>query len=546
MNVIQDPASLQIIWSRLISITEEMFTVVWRTAFTPVVAIIQDHGCEVLDAEGNCLAHAPSSMPAFNLTMPNVARAVLERFPFRSIGPGDVFITNDPWLSAGHLPDICLIAPVFHRDRLVAFCGTIAHANDIGGSNDDRRVRSIFEEGLQIPLLKLYDAGERNETLYALIRANVRGAEEVLGDLEALVAADTMGARRVQALLVEYDLPDMTELSMAIQSRTESAARAGIAAIPDGVYHASVPFDAMGEPLTLTAAVHVQGSDLRVNYTGTSRQVERGGINATLAYTRAQTFYSLMCALTPHLPNNEGSLRPLAIEAPPGSILNCTHPAPVNMRLRSGWHLNTVLYRALAEALGDRVMAGSGFLGAMQARGRREDGALYNVPFFFGGGQGASLGRDGRAGYIYPSTAAGMSVEVFESRAPLMIRSKTLLPDSGGAGRWRGGPGQRVVVTTLPGWPDPVEILLTPDRLLCPAPGLLGGRPGSPTRVSLNGEPPAPDSTFYSDGYLTLTSDEDVLVWDHAGGGGYGDPGERDPDLLERDLAMRFIKLRPV
>ncbi|MEZ4835737.1 MAG: hydantoinase B/oxoprolinase family protein [Caldilineaceae bacterium] len=179
MDPTRDPATLQVIWSRLISISEEMFTTVWRTAFSPVVAVIQDHGCELLDAEGNCLAHAPSSMPAFNLTMPIVTRAVLAQHPAHTMRPGDVYITNDPWLSAGHLPDICVVTPVFdgvgEEAHVVAFCATIAHANDIGGTNDDRRPRTVYEEGLQIPILKLYDAGARNDTLYAILRANVRG-----------------------------------------------------------------------------------------------------------------------------------------------------------------------------------------------------------------------------------------------------------------------------------------------------------------------------------------------------------------------------------
>ncbi len=540
-NPVLDPAGLQIIWSRLISISEEMFTTVWRTAFSPVVAVVQDHGCEILDAEGNCLAHAPSSMPAFNLAMPVVTRAVLARHPATTIQPGDVFVTNDPWLSAGHLPDLCVVTPVFKADRVVAFCATIAHANDIGGTNDDRRPRTVYEEGLQIPILKLYDRGQRNDTLFAMIAANVRGPAEVIGDLEALVAANEVGARRIAALLDEYGLTDTAELSAAIQARTEQAVRHAIAAIPDGIYRASTQFDALTEPLTLAVTVTVCGSNLTVDYTGSADEITPGGINATLSYTRAQTFYTLMCALAPHLPHNEGSLRPFTIVAPEGSILNCRFPAPVNLRLRSGWHLNTILFAALAEVLPGRVMAGSGFLAAFQARGKRPCGSDFNVPFFAGGGQGASEGRDGRAGYIYPSTAAGMSVEVFESCTPLLIHSKAILPNSGGAGRWRGGPGQRVVVSLLPGWKAPVELLMTPDRMTCPAPGLAGGKPGAPVRVTVNGCTPAPDSTFYQAGYVTLATPDDILVWDLAGGGGWGDPAHRDLAASRHDREQGMI-----
>ncbi len=538
---VQDPATLQIIWSRLISISEEMFTTVWRTAFSPVVAVVQDHGCELLDAAGGCLAHAPSSMPAFNLAMPVVTRAVLEKYPRASMRPGDVYITNDPWLSAGHLPDICVVTPIFVHEQVVAFCATIAHANDIGGTNDDRRPRTVYEEGLQIPILKLDDAGQRNETLIAMIQANVRGPAEVLGDVEALVAANAVGARRVQQLLQEYGLTDTVALADAIQTRTESAVRQAIAKIPAGIYHATVEFDALLAPLTLTATVTVAGDNLAIDYSGSANEVSPGGINATLSYTRAQTFYSLMCALAPHLPHNEGSLRPFTIHAPLGSILNCRFPAPVNLRLRSGWHINTVLYAALAEVLPGSVMAGSGFLAAFQARGKRADGTSFNVPYFAGGGQGASMGRDGRAGYIFPSTAAGMSVEIFESRTPLVIHAKRVLPDSGGAGRWRGGPGQQVVATLRPDWSEPVELLMTPDRMLCPAPGFAGGKPGTPVRVTINGEAPAPDSEFFTAGYVTLHDATELLVWDFAGGGGWGDPQERDAEAIRRDIEWGII-----
>lgn len=539
MNFVRDPGTLQILWSRLIGITQEMFTTVWRTAFTPVVAIIQDHGCAVMDEDGNCLAHAPASMPAFNLTMPLVTRAVLRRFPAETMSPGDVYVTNDPWLSAGHLNDICAITPLFRNGRVVAFCGTIAHANDIGGTNDDRRPRSLYEEGLQISISKLYDRGCRNEVLWDIIRANVREPDEVLGDIEALVTANAVGVRELARLMDEHGLDDLRDLSSEIRLRTRNAVEAVIREIPDGAYSAEIQYDGFDEVLMLRVTVYVEGTRLRVDYTGSAGQVE-AGINCTLAYTRAQTFYSLMCALTPELPNNEGSLEPFSIHAPEGSILNCRFPAPVNLRLRTGWHINTVLYRALAPVLGDRVMAGCGFLAAFMARGTC-GGRPFSIPFFAGGGQGASRGRDGRPGYIFPSTAAGMSVERFESLAPLVIERKELLTDSGGAGRWRGGVGQRIEVGLVPGQNEPVEILLTPDRMLCPAPGLDGGQAGGSCRVLLNGIPLAADSTFYTHGYVVLGTAGNRLLWDLPGGGGYGDPKLRDRRAVARDVALGLV-----
>jgi len=454
--------------------------------------------------------------------------------------PGDVFITNDPWLSAGHLPDICLVTPVFHRGRVVAFAASIAHANDIGGTNEDHLPKEVFEEGLWIPTLKFHDGGRPNETLIEMIRANVRYPDEVIGDLEAQAAANAVGARRLVALLDEYGLEDTTAFSHAIFDRTERAVREAIAAIPDGEYTGADRFDGLDGVLEIRATVRVRGSDMEVDFAGSSPQVARGGLNSTLAYARAQTFYSLMCVLSPHLPNNEGSLRPLTITAPEGSILNCRYPAPVNLRLRSGWHISGALYAALAPVLPERVLAGSGFLGAFQTRGL-DGGRPFAVPFFAGGGQGASLGRDGRPGYIYPSTAKGMSVEMFESRTSLVIAEKRLLPDSAGAGQFRGGPGQRIRVRLHPAKRGPVHINLTPDRMRCPAPGFNGGLPGRRAQVLLNGREPGPESSFFREGLLTLERPEDELVFDLPGGGGFGPPEARDPRRIDADLQRRIV-----
>ncbi|MEZ4835738.1 MAG: hydantoinase B/oxoprolinase family protein [Caldilineaceae bacterium] len=296
--------------------------------------------------------------------------------------------------------------------------------------------------------------------------------EEVIGDLDALVAANAVGARRMLHLMHEYGLSDLRDLSAAIQERTETAVSRN-RRHPRRRLQRANQFDALHTPLTIAVSIRVAGSDLHVDYTGSAHEVSPGGINATLSYTSAQTFYTLMCVLAPHLPHNEGSLRPFEISAPLGSILNCRfragEPAPAQRLAPEHGDLRRPGRRAAGSGDGR-----SGFLAAFQARGRRPDGSNFNVPFFAGGGQGAGYGRPGRAGYIYPSTAAGMSVEVFEGRTPLLIRSKAILPESGGLGRWRGGPGQRAGRYAT-GLAEPVEFLITQDRMTCPAPGLNGG-----------------------------------------------------------------------
>ena len=228
-----DPISLEIIWSRLIGIADDMWTTVLRTAVSTIIGAAQDFGCEILDAQGNSVAHSNRSMPVFNIVMPTVTRAVIERFPVEAMREGDVYVTNDPWLCAGHLDDIATITPVFYDGRVVAFSVTVAHTSSIGGSLTNRTVRDVYEEGLRIPILKLYDAGRRNETAWAFIRENVRTAEMVLTDIEAQLTANDLGARRVVTLLQEYDLPDLRAVATTIQAHSEKAMRDALRAVPD-------------------------------------------------------------------------------------------------------------------------------------------------------------------------------------------------------------------------------------------------------------------------------------------------------------------------
>jgi len=536
-----DPVTLEILWSRLIGISEEMWTTVWRTAFSTIVALVQDHGCELLDRDGGCLAHAPSSMPAFNLTMPNVARQVLAKFPAETMREGDVYITNDPWICAGHLPDICVLTPIFYQGALVAFSGTVAHAIDIGGTTDDRTAKEVYEEGVRIPIMKLYDAGTRNDTLFEMLAANVRSPAEVIGDLEAEIAANAVGVDRIRLLLAEYGLTDLRALSHVIEGRTEAATRAAIAAILDGQYHAAIKYDGLDQPLDLVTTITVMGDNITVDFTGTSGEVERAGMNAPFVYTKAHTCYALMCLLTPNLPNNEGCFRPVSIIAPEGCILNCRFPASVNSRTRSGWHIAPAIYAAIADALPEKVIAGCGLLQSFRTRGVERDGRAFNVPSFSGAGQGASFGRDGIAGYIFPSTSAGMAVELFEAKSPTLIHSKRLLPDSGGAGQYRGGLGQRIVLGKLPGYEEVLPIHMHPDLMTCPPPGILGGSDGRVAHVTLNGELLGPGSTLDREGVIYLRHASDAITFDLPGGGGYGDPALRDPVAVRQDLAMGYI-----
>ena len=531
-----DPISLEIMWSRLMSIADEMWTTVLRTAVSTVIGAANDFGCEIMDAEGNSLAHAQRSMPVFNLVMSTVTRAIIARHPPRTMRPGDVYITNDPWICAGHLDDIAVVTPVFRHDRVVAFLTTIAHASSIGGSLVPGTVRDMHEEGLFIPICRLHEAGLPNETVLAFIRGNVRMPDMVSMDIEAQVTANTLGAGRLQAFLSEYGLDDFVTLGRMIHERAERAIREAILAIPDGAYENQVVIDGHGpkDPVRLRCRIQVDDDHIRVDYTGSDPQRMAGGINSALVYTTAHTIYSFKCILAPTVPNNEGTFRPISVTAPPGSILNCISPTSVNSRTQTGWHLHALIFGALVQALPDRVQAGNGLMFSFSAYGQDDAGRAYNAHFFAAGGRGASRGRDGIGRNCFPSSARNVPSEIFESRAPILIRRRGLQPNSAGIGQWRGAFGEEIVVSKLPGIVAPISCACRPNRLRYPPLGLAGGQDGHCTEVLLNGER-MPDEILDA-GHFTLRHDDDHLTVRLPGGAGYGPAELRDPATLAADM----------
>lgn len=536
-----DPITLQILWSRLLSIADEVWTVIERTSFSTIVSAAHDFGAELMDEDGGSLGHARRSMPVFNLAMPRITRRVLALYPKETIRPGDVFCSNDPWLCAGHVPDFAIVTPVFAGDRLVAWAGSVCHEADMGGNHRSKAVREVYEEGLMIPPLRLFEAGRPNETLFAMIRMNVRTPDLVLGDIDAQLAANERGGRRLLALMEEYGLPDLRGLARSIQARSERAMRDAIAAIPDGEYRHAVAVDSTETPFELRAAVQVRGDEIMVDYAGTAPEVESGGVNCTLVYTTAQTHYAVKYSLTPDVPNNEGCFRPISVTAPPGSILNCTFPASVSSRVKTGWFLHGAIAGALAQAMPTRVHAEHGFLQSFMTRGAWPDGRAYTASMFMGGGQGAGWGRDGMPGWIFPSSASGVPTEVFEANAPLRVIERRIVPDSGGDGRWRGGPGYRVTVARTPGHPAPVRVWVNPSRLRAACQGFAGGSAGAPARLLVDGRPPAPDHEWTRSGVVTLRDDDACLTFELPGGGGMGNPADRDPADRRRDLADGYV-----
>ena len=536
-----DPVSLEIMWSRLVNITEEMWTTTLRTAVSTIIASANDFGCEVLDAQGRSIAHAYRSMPVFNMTMPNVTKEILKKYPAESMQPGDVFLTNDPWMCAGHLPDIAVVTPVFFRGQVVGFAGNIANTSDIGGSLDAKNVRDSYEEGIFFPICKLYDQGKPNELVFDMFRWNVRAPEMVLTDLEAQVAANASGCERVVAFLDEYGLPDLEELSAAIRGRSEEAMRDAISRMADGEYVNEVFTDGMGTPLKIAVKLTVEGDGISVDYAGSSPQIDHGGINCTMIYSLGHTLYTLACLLTPEVPVNEGCFQPIKVAAPEGSIINCTFPASVGSRVNTGWYIHGAIFQALSGVLPDRIQAGNGLMSSLHTYGVEADGTVFNAHFFVGGGRGATAGGDGAGQNMFPSSASNVPVEVFELNSPVLITAKEYIQDSGGPGKYRGSPGERVSLSRLPGHPHPLNIYLHPHRLAFAADGIFGGKSGAKTVVALNGETIGDANSPMKLGYVTLNQDTDVLTIDFPSGAGMFDPSERDPDQLAEDFKNGII-----
>ena len=536
-----DPVSLEIMWNRLIHIAEECWITIWRTAFSTIIGDAQDFGCEILDASGNSLAHSARSMPVFNLSLPLTVRTLLARFPVETLQPGDVLVTNDPWICAGHLFDVATVTPVFRGGRVVALIGSIGHCSDLGGTKDSLTAREVYEEGVQIPPLKLFRAGTANEDLLAMIAANVRKPEMVLGDIHAQVSANAVGAERLLAFMDEYGLDDLTALAVTIQDRAEQAMRKAVARIPDGVYAHEVWSDGQGgEPLRLPVRLSVSGSEITVDYAGAPPQAERGGINCTLNYTASHSVYALKCVLTPDIPSNAGCYRPIHVRAPEGSILNCRYPASVNVRTKTGWYCASAIFGALVRALPDRVKAHTAQPLGVGAYGYDARGRLFNDHLLQGGGAGAWLGHDGQSALLFPTSAANVSVEMFETRTPAVVASKEFVPDSGGPGRWRGGLGQRLLLRKLYDDRQPVLVGVQPEGVTAATPGLCGGRHGAPARVSVlaGGRPdqPLPES-----GTVVLRRTDEAIRIELGGGSGYGDPLDRDPAAVARDVRLGLV-----
>ncbi len=531
-----DPILLEVLWNRMIGVVNEQAAALMRASFTSIVREAGDLSAGVFDRRGRMIAQAVTGTPGHINSMATSMGHFLEAFPLTSLRPGDVLVTNDPWKTASQLNDITLITPVFRDGRPVAFFGNTCHALDIGGRGLSADAHEVFEEGLFIPLLKLYDGGRPNEALLAILRANVRTPEEVLGDVHAQVVANEVGGQQLLGFLQEFGLEDIEALADVIVDRSEAAMRERIAAIADGDYRYELMCDGFDEPLHLRVAVRVRGNALAVDYAGSSPQVGRG-INVAFNYTHAYTTYAVKCLISPDVPNNEGSFRPVTVTAPAGSLLNARFPAAVAGRHLVGHFLPSAIFGALAEALPDRVMA-PGFDGLWDTQIFGHDPRT-DQPFayvwFSAGGTGALSCRDGLSATAFPSGIAGVPAEVIETVSPVVLKRRELRQDSGGPGTFRGGLGQVMEVAVRTDRPFLFSGLY--ERIRVPAPGLRGGAPGAPGAIHTN-----TGVAVRAKAREPLPAGTEVTL-ELPGGGGYGPPWARDPALVLEDVRAGYVSL---
>lgn len=525
-----DPVTLEVIWNRLLSVANEQQDALMRTAFSTIVRESQDLACGMFDPKGRMIAQSISGTPGHINAMATSMGHFLAAYPPETLAPGDVLITNDPWMTAGQINDITVTTPIFRDGRLVALFANTCHSADIGGRILSAEAREVYEEGLRLPIMKLFDRGEPNQILLKIIRVNVRQPDEVVGDLYAQTACNDAGGRALLEMMDEFGLDTIDDVAEEIVRRSEAAVRAKIRELPDGEWHSETWSDGFEEPIVIRCRVRVAGDEITIDFAGSSPQSTHG-INVVLNYTHAYASFAIRAAIYPDVPHNEGSFRPVHVTAPPGSILNALDPAPVASRHAIGHLLPSAIFAALAGTLPGRLMApGADPIWLSVWRGQNPP---FTVTIFQVGGTGARPTKDGLSAVGFPSGVAGVPAEVIESLSPLLMRRRELRRDSGGAGTWRGGLGQLTEFTNRSQGRWSVSCIV--DRTRYPAPGLVGGKPGVAGELVLqNGARPNPKAQ------IELEPGQ-VVHLNPPGGGGYGDPLQRDPELVRQDVVAGYV-----
>jgi N-methylhydantoinase B len=530
----------QVMWNRMISVVEEQAQALVRTAFSTSVREAGDLSAGVYDTDGQMLAQAVTGTPGHVNAMADAVGHFIRRIGRENIFEGDVYITNDPWEGTGHLHDITVVTPSFHKGELAGFFGCTAHIVDIGGRGFGADAASVYEEGLYIPIMKLVTRGEVDQTLIRIVRGNVREPDQLVGDIYALTTCNEIGHRRLIEMMEEFGLDDLNGIGGFILENSRRATLECINALPHGEASGEMTVDGFSAPITLKVKLSIEQDRILSDFAGTSG-VDKKGINCPLVYAKAYACYALKCAIAPEIPNNAASLAPFEITAPENSIVNAVHPAPVALRHIVGHFVPDAIYAALDQLLPNTVPAeGAGCLCNFQVSLRpRTDAAptvgarRAEVLTFNSGGAGARPQFDGLNATAFPSGVMTMPIEATEHTGPVIIWRKELRPDSGGAGKFRGGLGQFMEVGARDGHEFDFQAMF--DRVDHPARGRQGGENGAPTTIIQDD-----GAKMYGKGKQFVAHGRRVVLA-FPGGAGYGPVSERDPELVKRDLARGYI-----
>jgi N-methylhydantoinase B len=531
----------QVMWNRLIAVVEEQAQTMIRTAFSTTVREAGDLSAGIFDLQGRMLAQAVTGTPGHVNSMMESVGHFLRKFPAETLQDGDHLITNDPWLGTGHLHDLTVVTPAFHKGRLVALFANTAHVIDVGGLGMGPEGRSVFEEGLYIPIVKCFEAGRPNTTFFDFLRAGTRQPVELEGDVYSLCACNEAGARRLVAMLDEFRLDGIDALATHIFESSHRATMAQIAALPPGRFTAEIWSDGYEAPIRLSAAMTIATEGITVDFEGTSGLSGRG-INVPAAYARAYACFGIKCVVAPDIPNNTASLALFRMLIPEGTILNAPRPSPVSVRHVVGQLLPDLMMGCLHQAVPQRVTAeGSSCLwnpplrGGAIVSGQTSPLPSFEVITFNSGGTGARPGQDGLNGTAFPSGVRTMPVEATENVAPVVFWRKELRPDSAGAGRTRGGFGQIMEI----GAKGDAEFACNAifDRVMHAPRGREGGEDGAPGVVRLRS-----GGTLRTKGYQIIPAG-DRLILELPGGGGMGLSSERSARLSADDIRDGLVTL---
>lgn len=530
-----DEIRMQVMWNRLISVVEEQAMTLLRTAFSTSVREAGDLSAGVYNAKGEMLAQAVTGTPGHVNTMAEAVLHFIAEIPRDEMYPGDTYVTNDPWKGTGHLHDITMVSPSFKGEELIGFFACTAHVVDVGGRGFGADGKSVYEEGIQIPIMKFAERGEVNRDLLKILRLNVREPNQVIGDFFSLAACNDVGHRRLIEMLDEIGLPNLETLGAFILARTHTAIMERIAALPKGAWKNELLTDGYDEPINLAAEVTISNTSVDVDFSGTDA-MSRWGINVPLIYTKAYACYALKCVVAPDIPNNAASLAVFNVSSPI-NILNAERPAPVSVRHVIGHMVPDLVLGALAKALPGKILAeGAAALWNIHisarpvagAQGRRAEVLMFNS-----GGMGARPGLDGLSATAFPSGVHTMPIEATEHTGPIVVWRKELRPDSAGDGEYRGGLGQIIEIAPADGHEFDFSAMF--DRIGTPAAGRNGGEPGKPGKAMLD------DGTLLRPkGWQHVPSGR-RLVLHLPGGGGFGDPEKRSEAAKVEDVRKGYV-----